>query len=48
MNPAKGEILSRHKQGSVAQSLLLSLTHRPGMTEILLGRTLNRKSSTHL
>ena len=37
--PARGEIFSTVKRGSIAQSLSLSTSHRPDMTEILLKRT---------
>ena len=35
------------KRSSIAHSLSLSSKHRPDMTEILLKRTYNRKSSIH-
>ena len=37
--PAGGCNLLNHKRGSIAHSLLLSLTHHPHLTEILLKRT---------
>ena len=42
------EIFFNHKLGSFAHSLSLSRAHRPSMTEILLKRMYNRKSSIHL
>ena len=36
--PARGEIFSNRKRGSIAHSLSLSTCHPPDMTEILLKR----------
>ena len=45
--PAWGENLLNRKRSSTAHSLSLSTSHRPDMTETLLKRTYNRKSSIH-
>ena len=46
-SPVRGEDLINRKRGFIAHSLSLSAAYRPGMTEILLKRTKNRKSSIH-
>ena len=47
-SPALEEIFPNRKWGSIAYNLSLSSAHRSDMTEILLKRTLNRKSYIHL
>ena len=47
-SPARGEILSNRKDGSIAHNLSFSPSHHSYMTKILLNRTLNCKSSIHL
>ena len=46
-SPAGGGNVYNRKYGSIAYSLSLSHTHRHDMTELLLNRTKNCKSSIH-